>query len=57
LPNKLLGFIALPQLGEFLEMMNEIWGCKIPGCKGNLVPFLCTAMGWVAPFVVVMGVP
>ena len=37
LPNK-LGFIALPQLGKFLEMMNEVRGCKTPGCKGNLVP-------------------
>ena len=37
LPNK-MGFIALPQLGKFLEMMNEIRGCKTPGCKGNLVP-------------------
>ena len=36
LPNK-LGFIALPQLGKFLEMMNEVCGCKTPGCKGNSV--------------------
>ena len=37
LPNK-LGFISLPQLGKFVEMVSVIRGCKTPGCKGNLVP-------------------
>ena len=33
LPNK-LGYIALPQLGKFLDMLNEALSCKTPGCKG-----------------------
>lgn len=37
LPNK-LGFIALLQLGKFVEMLNDCRGCKTPGCKGSLVP-------------------
>ena len=30
LPNK-LGVIALPQVRRYLEMVNNIWGCKTPG--------------------------
>lgn len=37
LPNT-LGFMALPQLGMFVERLNEARGCKTPGCRGNLVP-------------------
>ena len=44
LPNK-LGFIALPQLGRFLEMVNTIRGCKTPGCMGNLVPVSVDSQG------------
>ena len=34
LPNKLC-FLALPQVGD---MINEVRGCKTPGCNGNLAP-------------------
>ena len=44
LPNK-LGFIALPQVGRFLEMVNNIRGCKTPGCTGNLVPVSVDSQG------------
>ena len=37
LPNKLC-FLALPQVGKFLDMINQVRGCKTPGCNGNLAP-------------------
>ena len=37
LPNKLC-FLALPQVGKFLDMINQVRGCKTPGCSGNLAP-------------------
>ena len=37
LPNKLY-FLALPQVGKFLDMINQVRGCKTPGCNGNLAP-------------------
>ena len=37
LPN-VLGFIELPQLGKFLEVVNKIRSCTTPGCKGHLAP-------------------
>ena len=37
LPNKLC-FLALPQVGKFLDMINQVRGCKPPGCNGNLAP-------------------
>ena len=37
LPN-VLGFIELPQLGKFLDVVNKIRSCTTPGCKGNLAP-------------------
>ena len=44
LPNK-LGFIALPQLEQFVEMLNGVRGCKTPGCKGKLVPTYVNSQG------------
>ena len=35
LPNKLC-FLALPQVGKFLDMINQGRGCKTPGCNGKL---------------------
>ena len=37
LPN-VLGFIELPKLGKFLDVVNKIRSCTTPGCKGNLAP-------------------
>ena len=38
LPNKLCS-LALPQVGKFfLDMINQVRGCKTPGCSGNLAP-------------------
>ena len=37
LPNKLC-FLALPEVGKFLDMINQVRGCKTPGCNGNLAP-------------------
>ena len=38
LPNKLC-FLALPQVGKFfLDMINQVRGCKTPGCNGKLAP-------------------
>ena len=44
LPNK-FEFIALPQLGRFLEMVKTIRGCKTPGCTGNVVPVSVDSQG------------
>ena len=41
LPNK-LGLIALPQSGK---LMNNLWGCKILGCTGNIVPVHVDSQG------------
>ena len=35
LPNKLC-FLALPQVGKFLDMINQVRGAKPPGCNGNV---------------------
>ena len=35
LPNKLC-FLAIPQVGKFLDMINQVRGCKTSGCNGNL---------------------
>lgn len=43
-PNK-LGYIALSQLGNFVEMLNRSRGCKTPGCKGDLVLTCVTSQG------------
>ena len=36
LPNQ-LGFIQLPQLGKFMEVVKSIRSCTTPSCKGNFV--------------------
>ena len=37
IPNR-VGFVRLSQIGVFVDSINKIWGCKIQGCDGNLVP-------------------
>ena len=44
LPNK-LGFIALPQLGLFVGMLNKARHCQTPGCSGNLIPMFVNRQG------------
>jgi hypothetical protein len=44
LPNK-LGYIALPQFGNFLDMMNKVRRCTTPGCNGDMVPLTVKAKG------------
>ena len=30
--------LALPQVGKFLDMINQVRGSKTPRCNGNLAP-------------------
>ena len=39
------GFMTLPQLERFVESTNAIQGCKIPSCKGALVPVAVKSNG------------
>ena len=52
LPNK-LGFLALPPVGRFLEMVNNIRGCKTPGCTGKLVPISVDSQGLGGSFSII----
>ena len=44
LPNKLC-FFPLPQLGKFLDTINELRSCNTPGCRGNLAPVSVNSKG------------
>ena len=44
LPNKLCLF-SLPQLGNFLNAVNEIRSCNTPGCMGDLAPLSVKSKG------------
>ena len=44
LPNKLC-FIPLPQLGKFLDAINEMRSCNTPGCRGDLAPISVKSQG------------
>ena len=52
LPNK-LGYIALPQFGKFLDMMNKARVCATPGCDGDIVPVTVKTKGLGGSFLVV----
>ena len=44
IPNQ-VGFVRLSQIGVFVDSINKIRGCKIPGCDGNLVPVAVKSTG------------
>ena len=44
LPNRL----SLPQLGHFLDAINESRSCNTPGCRGNLAPISVKSRGGIS---------
>ena len=52
IPNRVV-FVNLSQIGVFVDSINNIRGCKTPGCDGNLVP---VAVEWAVASQFVLGV-
>ena len=44
IPNRVV-FVKLSQISVFVESINNIRGCKTPGCDGNLVPVAVKSTG------------
>ena len=44
IPNRVV-FVKLSQIGVFVDSINNIRGCKTPGCDGNLVPVAVKSTG------------